>query len=81
MKRGEFVAGLGAAWPLAARAQQQAVPVIGFLSPTRSGGLFTMEAVFEGLKEGGYVEVRNAVIEYRWAEGRTDLLPARRRRT
>jgi putative tryptophan/tyrosine transport system substrate-binding protein len=78
MKRREFIAGVGsaAAWPVVGRAQQPAMPVIGFLSPTRPGGLFAMEAFFEGLKEGGYVEGRNAVIEYRWAEGRTDLLPA-----
>jgi putative tryptophan/tyrosine transport system substrate-binding protein len=78
MRRREFIAGLGsaAAWPVTAWAQQPAMPVIGFLSPTRPGGLFAMEAFFEGLKEGGYVEGRNAVIEYRWAEGRTDRLPA-----
>jgi putative tryptophan/tyrosine transport system substrate-binding protein len=78
VRRREFIAGLGgaAAWPVVGQTQQPRMPVIGFLSPTRPGGLFAMEAFFEGLKEGGYVEGRNAVIEYRWAEGRTDLLPA-----
>jgi putative ABC transport system substrate-binding protein len=78
MRRREFIAGLGgaAAWPVVARAQQRTVPVIGFLGPTRLDGILGMEAFFEGLKEGGYVEGRNAVIEYRWGEGRNDLLPA-----
>jgi putative tryptophan/tyrosine transport system substrate-binding protein len=77
MNRREVIAGLGAvAWPLAARAQPAKLPVIGFLGPARPGGIFGMEAFFEGLTEGGYVEGRNAVIEYRWAEGRNDLLPA-----
>jgi ABC transporter substrate binding protein len=78
MNRREFIAGFGsaAAWPLAARAQPAKLPVIGFLGPARPGGIFGMEAFFEGLTEGGYVEGRNAVIEYRWAEGRNDLLPA-----
>jgi hypothetical protein len=51
------------------------MPVVGFLSPSRPGGILGMEAFFEGLKEGGYVDGRNAVIEYRWAGGRNDLLP------
>ena len=80
MKRREFVALVGAAglWPLAARAQQQPVmPMIGFLSPaslTTRGDLIT--AFHRGLAEAGYAEGRNVVIEYRWAEGRNDRLPA-----
>jgi putative tryptophan/tyrosine transport system substrate-binding protein len=77
MRRREFIAGLGgaAAWPLAARAQQRPLPVIGLLSPSRPFGILGMDAFLEGLKEGGYVDGRNAVIEDRWAEGRNDLLP------
>ena len=79
MKRREFIASAGAAavgWPFASRAQQ-AVPVIGFLS-TESPGQFAhiVVAFRRGLNETGFVEHRNVGIEYRWAEGRYDRLPA-----
>jgi putative tryptophan/tyrosine transport system substrate-binding protein len=76
--RREFLLGLGAAlaWPLAARAQQKAVPVIGFLSGATAGPYARfVAAVHEGLAESGYVEGQNLAIEYRWAEGHYDRLP------
>jgi putative tryptophan/tyrosine transport system substrate-binding protein len=79
MRRREFIAGLGSAtvWPLAALAQQPAMPVIGFLSPQSADDDYKNITVpfLQGLKEAGYVEGENVVIDYRWGEDRPDLLP------
>ena len=79
MRRREFIAGLGsaAAWPVVARAQQQAVPVVGFLSPQSAEGDYKNLSVpfLQGLREIGYVEGQNVAIEYRWADNQYDRLP------
>ena len=80
MNRREFstlVAGTAVAWPLVVRAQQPTLPTIGFMSGRSPEDSEPLVAAFrQGLRETGFVAGQNVIIEYRWARGRYDLLPA-----
>jgi putative tryptophan/tyrosine transport system substrate-binding protein len=80
MNRREIIAGLGSAvaWPLATRAQQPAMPVVGFLSGQSAEVDYkdVTVPVLQGLREAGFVAGQNVAVEYRWAENQYDRLPA-----
>jgi putative ABC transport system substrate-binding protein len=75
MRRREFIAGIGstAAWPVLARAQQQSMPVVGFLDASSSAPSASLvEAFRRGLREAGYVEGQNIAVEFHWADNEFD---------
>jgi putative ABC transport system substrate-binding protein len=80
MKRRDFItllSGIAAAWPLTARAQQQAMPVVGFLGTAAASEWSQLVAAFQGgLRDSGYIDRENVSVEYRWADGHFDRLPA-----
>jgi putative tryptophan/tyrosine transport system substrate-binding protein len=79
MRRREFIAGIGgvATWPFAAAAQQPLLPVVGFVTARAAAASGRVKAAFgNGLRETGYVEDRNVVVEYHWLDGQFDRLPA-----
>jgi putative ABC transport system substrate-binding protein len=72
-----LIGGAAAAWPVAARAQQSAMPGVGFLHGASSDSTAPqLDGFLRGLKDGGFVDGENLTIEYRWAQGRPDALPA-----
>src|SRR5215467_2506392 len=80
MRRREFIkviAGSAATWPLAARAQQPAMPVVGFINAGTADASTRRVAAFrKGLSEAGYAEGQNVIVEYHWLEGHYERLPA-----
>jgi putative tryptophan/tyrosine transport system substrate-binding protein len=79
MRRRDFIKGFvgsATAWPLVARAQQRAIPVVGFLNSGSAAAFAPFVSEFlEGLKEDGFIDGHNVTIEYRWADGQNDRLP------